>query len=234
MQRIRRRLVRFTKDPIGSNIIGGVIGSLVLALATLALPVGWLPSTWSWIASILTTGIKTPTWVALVVLIALITIGGYAIRTRKILYRSATPPPFHRDHNGLSLPTGFILVIRASGFTAALQALDQRTTSTTPLIEYGWWYLAHGSAQNFRSPDVEMGVQTVHEGNPLQLGPLVVPWSFGADGSGWVYFGDQMKPPIDYTLALSNEVDISKVEIGSLTFERYIENKEWHRSLHAS
>jgi hypothetical protein len=223
MTNLRRFLHMVTQQPILSSVVAGLI----------LLGLGWL---WQFVHVVITIfqGLLVanhgiPGWTLTMLLLVMVGIGYYAVKTRALLKRSATRPPFERGHNAISLPTGFILVFRDQGFIAALSAVDQRSMSTGASITYSWWYLPDGNATNFHSPDIETGVRTFREGNALEIGPLRVNWSLGKNGLGWIYFGDEMKPPSHYELALTNQVDIQKVDVASLDFKRYVRHAQWYQ-----
>ncbi len=124
------------------------------------------------------------------------------------------------SENGFGLPTGPILLVRFQGKVGALKAVDQASDSRGKFIRYAWWYLPDGST-DFSVPGVEFGFGETGEhlsSSPkVEIGPIKLTWSMGGDGLGWVYYGNSAGSP-DYELAITREVDISRVDAKHFEF----------------
>jgi hypothetical protein len=153
---------------------------------------------------------------------------------------SASQP--QRSGNSASLPNGYILVVRHAGKYGALQAVEQRIypSNRRPFIWYAWWYQPDGSGI-FSSPNTQRGFSAaqepftwdeIHESSRqntplrvdrwpvLKIGPIHLQWSSARDGRGHVYFGPPFHYSDEYELAVTNEVDITKVDGSQLKFFR--------------
>jgi hypothetical protein len=69
---------------------------------------------------------------------------------------------------------------------------------------------------------VEVGFGETGEmrGEPAQIkiGPIRLGWSIGGEGAGWVYFGPNVRPSLGYELALTHEIDITRLDTSGLEF----------------
>jgi hypothetical protein len=158
------------------------------------------------------------------------------------LETAITAPQQEYSGNSVSLLRGYILVVRHAGKYGAMQAVEQRTYAPNerPFIRYAWWYQPDGSG-NFSSPGTQRGFDetsepfTLEETQPeaqrhrrprvvqwpnLQIGPINLEWSTARDGKGYVYFGPHGNHSDEYELAISNELDITKVDGSRLEFFR--------------
>jgi hypothetical protein len=115
-----------------------------------------------------------------------------------------------------------------------------------PFIRYAWWYQPDGSG-TFASPDTERGfgateepfsIEELARQEPpkwgvlnvrelradrwptLQIGPIHLEWSTAHDGMGYVYFGPPGNHSDEYELAVTNEVDITRIDGSRLNFFR--------------
>ncbi|MFC1541969.1 hypothetical protein ACFL50_05925 [Candidatus Latescibacterota bacterium] len=230
MNELKRRFRIFLHHPVMYSIIGGII--------LLFLKRFWsaLPSIASYLYGVLISEIVLDVWLVTTILILLLVNSVLARHRQQLLGRSATSPPFNRGYNAISLPTGFILVVQTDNALAAIQAIDQRDS----LIRYVWWYQeCSDQTRNFLGNNVKTGFGVAGEKEPhrppsLCVGPLTIPWSVGGKGIGWVYFGNETKSPLNIKLALSNEVDITKIDLCNLEFHRHIPQNEWNAKLNKS
>lgn len=111
--------------------------------------------------------------------------------------------------------------MRHSGKYGALKAIEQTGSKRGAAIRYQWWYQPDGSS-SLISPGIQTGYGEAREGGPpgprLQIGPIELEWSMCNDGSGWVYFGPLGGHSHEYELALTDETDISQVDLSRLQF----------------
>ena len=234
MKKLKRRLRIFLHHPVMSSIIAGIILLFLLRFWSA------LPSIASYLYGVLISEFVLDVWLFTTILILFLVTSVVARHMQQLLGRSATSQPFHRGYNAISLPTGFILVVQTDNALAAIQALDQTDSKRGSLIRYVWWYQeCSDQTRNFLSDNVETGFGVAGEKEPhrppsLRVGPLTIPWSMAGNGSGWVYFGDEIKPPLSIKLALSNAVDITKIDLRNLEFHRHIPQNEWNAKLHKS
>ena len=54
----------------------------------------------------------------------------------------------------------------------------------------------------------------------LQIGPIHLEWSTAHDGMGYVYFGPHGHHSDEYEVAVTNEVDITRIDGSRLNFFR--------------
>lgn len=130
--------------------------------------------------------------------------------------------PPHQGTNGISLPTGMILFVRHQRKYGAVLAVDQASSSRGSFIRYVWWYQPDGTG-NLVNANAQTGFAETREAYPgpsprLHIGPIVLEWSVGGDGVGWVYYGPSSSPSPDYEFALSRIHDISKIDASTLPF----------------
>jgi hypothetical protein len=153
----------------------------------------------------------------------------------------SAPEPVYSG-NSVSLSNGYTLVVRYAGMYGALQAVEQwgHAHNRRPFIRYAWWYQPDGSG-TFASPDTERGFGATEEPftleqlnasmqqgrglradrqPTLQIGPIDLEWSIAGNGMGYVYFGPYGNHSDEYELAVTNEVDITKVDGSLLNFFR--------------
>ncbi|MBD0377155.1 MAG: hypothetical protein ICV51_16195 [Flavisolibacter sp.] len=135
-----------------------------------------------------------------------------------------------KHDNAVLLYTGLILLIKYKGSCGAIKAIDQAWKDRDSFIKYYWWYQTEPNINNFISPSTQSGYaetgEWVQNGNEkrynkpiLNIGPIKLQWSAGGNGAGWVYYGLGI-PSDDYQLALTNEIDITKINITNYKFER--------------
>lgn len=145
------------------------------------------------------------------------------------LERAILAPPVRESDNAVGLRTGFILLVRHEGRFGAVQAVDQAGRDRGAFIRYVWWYQPDGSG-SFINVNAQSGFSSTHEegnhaadppsqlqigpGRPtnLNVGPIVLEWSMGGDGFGWVYYGPSSTPTAGYELCLTHEVDITSID----------------------
>jgi|SRR5215203_2571913 len=155
---------------------------------------------------------------------------------------AVSAPQPQRSGNSANLPNGYILVVRHAGKYGAMQAVEQRVypSNRRPFIWYVWWYQPDGSGI-FSSPKTQRGFSAAQEpftldeidessrqNKPLRvdrwpvlkIGPIHLQWSMARDGMGHVYFGPPFHHSDQYELAVTNEVDITKVDGSQLKFFR--------------
>jgi hypothetical protein len=163
-------------------------------------------------------------------------------RLSQELENTISAPQPQYSGNSVSLLNGYILVVRYAGMYGALQAVEQwgHAPNRPPFIRYAWWYQPDGSG-TFASPDTERGFGATEEPftleqldasmqqgralradrqPTLQIGPIRLEWSIAGDGMGYVYFGPYGNHSDEYELAVTNEVDITRVDGSRLNFFR--------------
>ncbi len=154
------------------------------------------------------------------------------------LEESLAPERPYYSGNAVGLPTGFILVVRHQGKYGAVKAIDQASADRGGFIRYAWWYQPDGSG-SFINLNTQTGYGETHDHVPgvpetqppppswwpeLEIGPIKLEWSLSWDGYGYVYFGTHNSNHEEYELAITDKVDISKVEASRLEFFRYQES----------
>ena len=137
-------------------------------------------------------------------------------RLETSLRNAIVPRRLQGSGNGVSLPTGEILIVKLEGKYGAVKAADQASSERGSFIRYIWWYQPDGSGV-FVGPTTQTGYSETREvrGRPspqLEVGPIRLQWSVGGDGIGWVYFGPGTSPSPGYQLGLTNEIDIARVD----------------------
>ena len=129
------------------------------------------------------------------------------------------------SYNGIMLPTGLILLVRHKGRYGALQAVDQTAEKRGEFIKYAWWYqpdnsvdlLTGNSQSGFGEAFFGQAIARHPSSSPmLKIGSINIFWTTGGEGAGWVYFGPNIQPSPDYELLLTNEIDITKINITKL------------------
>lgn len=131
-------------------------------------------------------------------------------------------PASHGD-NAVGLPTGPILLVKHAGRYGAIKAIDQASDKRGKFIKYAWWYQPRDDQTNFLTADTLAGVAETREGirgrSPqIMIGPISLEWSMGGDGFGWVYYGPSSTPSPGYEFAMTNEVDITRVDVRRYSF----------------
>lgn len=155
-----------------------------------------------------------------------------ALTTR--LQSAVIPTPPQIAGNALGLPTGLILIVRKDGRYGAVQVVDQQSRGLGEFVRYAWWFQPDGSSGIFTNENVQAGFKEARRSAMPGPGPAVVMrpdaflevgdirllWSAGGQGFGWVYYGPSSNPSPDYELAVTDAIDISKVDASRVRLGR--------------
>ncbi len=141
------------------------------------------------------------------------------------LQYSVLARPSQHGKNAVGLPTGPILLVKHQDRYGAVKAIDQASDKRGKFVRYVWWYQPDADAADFLSAVTKTGIGETKEDYPgplpqLKIGPIELEWSMGGDGQGWVYYGPSSTRSEEYELALTNEVDITRVRVDRYEFQK--------------
>lgn len=142
------------------------------------------------------------------------------------LQTAVIPTPPEVSGNALGVPTGLILIVRKDGKYGAVQVVDRQSKGRDEFVRYAWWFQPDGSsiftneradagfkeARRNALPGSGMAVVMRVTDALLEVGPIRLMWSSGGQGFTWVYYGPSSNPSPDYELAVTDAIDISKVD----------------------
>ena len=143
---------------------------------------------------------------------------------RKPLMRQAVlpgrAPSVEGSQRSVALHTGQILLVRYEGKYAAIQALEQTSRERGAMIKYRWWYQPDGTG-SFVNQNVLAGTDEAREIYPepgkmmapqLNVGPIVLGWTVGGEGQGWIYSRHPDILNIVYELVSTEKTDIRLID----------------------